>query len=131
MADLFWLSDEHWAMMEPFMPKIKPGLERNDGRQDISGIIQVVKTGCRWCDCPAEYGLPATVYNRFNRWSRRGFWKVMLAAMAKAGWNSEASAIDATYFTAHRSAHGGKGGQDARHRPFASQPDHQDPRPRR
>ena len=29
MADLFWLSDEQWAVMEPFMPKNQPGPERN------------------------------------------------------------------------------------------------------
>ncbi len=110
MADLFWLSDEQWAVIEPFMPRNQPGPERNDDRQVISGIIHVVKTGCRWCDCPPEYGPPTTVYNRFNRWSRRGFWKAMLAALAKAGWTGEANAIDATYVRAHRSAQGGKGG---------------------
>jgi transposase len=25
MADLFWLSDEQWAVLEPFMPKNQPG----------------------------------------------------------------------------------------------------------
>jgi transposase len=24
MADLFWLSDEQWAVLEPFMPKNQP-----------------------------------------------------------------------------------------------------------
>ncbi len=110
MAELFWLSNEQWAVMEPFMPKNQPGPERNDDRQVISGILHVVRTGCRWCDCPAEYGPSTTVYNRFNRWSRRGFWKAMLAALAKAGWTGEANAIDATYVRAHRSAQGGKGG---------------------
>jgi transposase len=110
MADLFWLSDEQWVVIEPFMPKNQPGPERNDDRQVISGIIHVVKTGCRWCDCPSEYGPPTTIYNRFNRWSRRGFWKAMLVALAKAGWTGEANAIDATYVKAHRSAQGGKGG---------------------
>ncbi|WP_343898755.1 IS5 family transposase, partial [Methylorubrum aminovorans] len=113
MAELFWLSNEQWAVMEPFMPKNQPGPERNDDRQVISGILHVVRTGCRWCDCPAEYGPSTTVYNRFNRWSRRGFWKAMLAALAKAGWTGEANAIDATYVRAHRSAQGGKGGHKA------------------
>ncbi|SFK89760.1 Putative transposase of IS4/5 family [Methylorubrum salsuginis] len=79
------------------MPKNQLGPERNDDRHVISGIIHVVKSGCRWCDCPSEYGPPTTIYNRFNRWSRRGFWKAMLAALVKAGWTGEANAIDATY----------------------------------
>ena len=36
MADLFWLSDEQWAVIEPFMPKDQPGPERKDDRQRIS-----------------------------------------------------------------------------------------------
>ena len=99
------------------MPVNQPGPERNEDRRVISGIIHVLRSGCRWRDCPAEYGPRTTVYNRFNRWSRRGFWKAMLAALAKAGWVAESAAIDATYVKAHRSAQGGKGGR--RRRPSA------------
>lgn len=80
----------------------------------ISGIVHVLKSGCRWRDCPAEYGPSTTVYNRFNRWSRRGFWRRMLAALAEAGWIAETAALDSTYVKAHRSAHGGKGGRPRR-----------------
>ena len=118
MADLFWLSDEQWAMMEPFMPVNQPGPERVDDRQTISGIVHVLRSGCRWRDCPSEYGPPTTVYNRFNRWSRKGFWRRMLAALAEAGWVAETASLDSTYIKAHRSAHGGKGGP--RPRPSAS-----------
>ena len=111
MAELFWLSDAQWAVIEPFMPKDQPGPARKDDRQIISGILHVLTCGCRWRDCPAAYGPRTTVYNRFNRWSRRGFWKAMLAALAKAGWSGEATAIDSTYVRAHRSAQGGKGGR--------------------
>ena len=115
MADLFWLSDTQWAVIEPFMPVNQPGPERKDDRRIISGILPVLTSGCRWRDFPAEFGPRTTVYNRFNRWSRRGFWRAMLSALAKAGWAGEAAAIDSTYVKAHRSAHGGKGGR--RHRP--------------
>ena len=117
MADLFWLSDEQWPVIEPFLPQNQPGPERNDDRQVISGILHVLTSGCRWRDCPTTYGALTTVYNRFNRWSRRGFWRAMLAALAKAGWSGEAAAIDSTYVKAHRSAHGGKGG--LKRRPLA------------
>ena len=85
MADLFWLSDEQWAVVDPVMPTNQPGARRVDDRRTISGIVHVIKSGCRWQDCPAEYGPPTTVYNRFNRWSRRGFWRAMLATLAEAG----------------------------------------------
>lgn len=109
-VDLFWLSDEQWAVLEPFMPKNRPGARRVDDRRVICGIVHVLKSGCRWRDCPAAYGPHTTIYNRYNRWSRRGFWRAMLAALAKAGWVAETAALDSTYVKAHRSAHGGKGG---------------------
>ena len=117
MADLFWLSDAQWAVIGPFMPKNQPGARRVDDRRTISGIVHVLRSGCRWRDCPADYGPHTTVYNRFNRWSRRGFWRGMLAALAEAGWIVESAALDSTYIKAHRSAHGGKGGR--RRRPLA------------
>ena len=110
MAELFWFSDEQWAVMEPFMPINQPGARREDDRRVISGIVHVLRSGCRWRDCPAAYGPHTTVYNRFNRWSRRGFWRAMLATLAEAGWVAETAALDSTYVRAHRSAHGAKGG---------------------
>lgn len=71
MADLFWLSDAQWAAIAPFMPRNQPGPERQDDRRIISGILHVLTSGCRWRDCPAEYGPRTTVYNRFNVLIRR------------------------------------------------------------
>ena len=106
MTALFWLSDAQWAVMEPFMPRNQPGARRVDDRRTISGIVHVIRSGCRWQDCPREYGPPTTVYNRFNRWSRRGFWRGMLSALAEASWVAESASLDSTYIKAHRSAHG-------------------------
>ena len=113
------------------MPRNQPGPERNDDRQVISGIPHVITAGCRWCDCPDAYGPPTTIYNRFNRWSRRGFWRAILAALAKAGWAGYTAALDSTYVWSHRSAHGAKGGSRARDRPVVRRPDHEDPRAHR
>ncbi len=107
---LFWLSDEAWAAIELHLPKNQPGARRVDDRQVISGILHVLKEGCRWCDCPAEYGPSTTIYNRFNRWSRRGFWLKLLDALIDAGAVTRSTAIDSTYIKAQRSAFGGKGG---------------------
>ena len=114
MAELFWLSDEQWQAIAPFMPTNQPGARRKDDRTILSGILHVIKSGCRWKDCPSDYGPSTTVYNRFNRWSRRRFWTGMLEALAKAGWSGEAAALDATYVKAQRAAHGGKGGPASR-----------------
>jgi hypothetical protein len=50
-----------------------------------------------------DNGPHTTVHNRYNRWSRRGFWRAMLAALAEAGWVTETAALDSTYVKAHRS----------------------------
>ena len=110
MRDIFWLSDEAWAVIEPHLPKNQPGPHRADDRRIISGIIHVLKSGCRWQDCPSEYGPHTTVYNRFNRWSRKAHWKRILAALSDGRWITTAVAMDGSYVKVHRCAHGGKGG---------------------
>ena len=107
---LFWLSDEAWVTLEPHLPQNQPGARRVDDRRVISGILHVLKVGCRWCDCPADYGPSTTIYNRFNRWSRRGFWLKLLAALVDAGVVTKSTAIDSTYIKIQRAAFGAKGG---------------------
>ena len=104
------MSDEAWAAIEPHLPRNQPGARRVDDRRVISGIFHVLKSGCRWGDCPREYGPATTVYNRFNRWSARGFWLKLLDALVDAGAVTRSTAIDSTYVKAQRSAFGGKGG---------------------
>jgi transposase len=82
---LFWLSDPQWLRIEPHLPTDVRGVERADDRRVISGIIHVLKSGCRWCDWPPEYGPPTTIYNRFVRWARRGNWENLLRELAGNG----------------------------------------------
>ncbi len=114
MSRLFWLDDEAWAAIEPHLPKNQAGARRVDDRRVISGILHVLKTGCRWQDCPAEYGPPTTIYNRFNRWSRRQLWSRILEALVARGVLALSASIDSSYVKAHRSAHGGTGGRRRR-----------------
>src|SRR5262245_48949073 len=60
------ISDEQWRRIEPHLPTDVRGVERVDDRRVISGIVHVLKSGCRWCDCPPDYGPPTTIYNRFR-----------------------------------------------------------------
>lgn len=95
--------------IEPLLPRNQPGARRIDDRRVIAGIVHMLKCGGRWADCPAEYGPATTVYNRWNRWSRRGIWTRMLAALTEEGWIAETGEIDSSYIKAHRSAGGAKG----------------------
>lgn len=48
MAAEFWLSDDQWAAIEPLLPRNQPGLEGDNDRRVISGIVPVLKIGCRY-----------------------------------------------------------------------------------
>jgi transposase len=89
-------------------------VERADDRRVISGIVHVLKSGCRWCDCPPEYGPSTTIYNRFVRWARRGIWENLFRELSGKGRSADTQMIDSTHVKAHRSAAGGKGGSKSR-----------------
>jgi len=107
---LFWLSDAQWAGIEPHLPRGLRGPERADDRRIISGVVHMLQCGARWRDCPLEYGPYTTIYNRFNRWSKRGRWEAIFAALVETLQGPQALALDSTSIKAHRSAAGGKGG---------------------
>ena len=111
---LFWLSDEQWAAIEPHLPRGLTGPERGDDRRIISGVVQMLQCGARWRDCPPEYGPYTTIYNRFNRWSKRGRWAAIFAALVGDPHVPQPLALDSTSIKAHRSAAGGKGGRRRR-----------------
>src|SRR5271167_1414381 len=112
--NLFWLSDEQWRQIEPHLPTDVRGKDRVDDRRVISGILHVLKSGCRWCDCPPEYGPYTTIYNRFVRWARRGIWENLFRQLAGNGRSADTQMVDSTHVKAHRSASGGKGGSKNR-----------------
>jgi len=72
MPNHFWLSDRHFARLQPLLPTKVWGVPRVDDRRVISGIIHVLQSGCRWRDAPPGYGPSKTLYNRFGRWARKG-----------------------------------------------------------
>ena len=112
--NLFWLTEEQRTKIVPLLPTDVRGKARVDDRRVISGILHVLKSGCRWCDCPAEYGPPTTIYNRFVRWAKRGVWERMFQELSRRGRSTETQMIDSTHIKAHRSAAGGKGGRKIR-----------------
>ena len=114
MAGEFWLSDGHWARLQPLLPNKPRGVPRVDDRRVISGIVHVLQSGCRWKDAPAIYGPPKTLYNRNVRWAAKGVWREVFETLAAAGGPPTEVLIDSTHVKAHRSAAGGKGGRAPR-----------------
>jgi len=77
------LTDEQWAVIEPLIPKPKPGAgrKRADDRKTLNGILYVLKTGCAWEDLPREYGSDTTCWRRLNEWSEDGTWERIWRAL--------------------------------------------------
>lgn len=110
MAATFWLSDTQWAAIEPLLPSFG-GKPRVDDRRVISGILHRFREGLRWRALPDVYGPRTTVFNRFNRWSERGLWQDLFAALARCDEPPLIGMADSTAVRAHRAAAGGKGGR--------------------
>ena len=108
----FDLSDEDWALLEPLLPTSRKSA-RVDDRKIVNAIFYVLRTGMPWRDLPTRYGPYTTAYNRFNRWSRRGIWKLVFAELASKSRDS-LYLIDSTVVKAHRAASGAKGGRKIR-----------------
>ncbi len=81
MSNLFWLTDEQMARLQPYFPK-SHGRQRVDDRRVLSGIIFVNRNGLRWRDAPKKYGPAKTLYNRWKRWGDKGVFIQMMEGLA-------------------------------------------------
>lgn len=116
MSDLYWLTDEQMARLQPYFPK-SHGRGRVGDRRVLSGIIFVKRNGLRWRDAPKDYGSHKTLYKRWKRWSDKGiFIRIVEGLAAPQAPERKTIMIDATYLKAHRTASSlrpKKGVQDA------------------
>ena len=103
MSGLFWLSEAQFLRIKPHLPW-PHGKKRVDDRRVISGIMYVIRNGLMWKDAPSDYGPHKTLYNRFVRWSKRGIFNKIFAALAEEAGEAETLMIDATHLKAHRTA---------------------------
>jgi transposase len=51
----------------------------------ISGIVHVLKSGCRWCDCPPEYGPHTTIFTALCVGLSAGFGTTCSANLPEGG----------------------------------------------
>ena len=103
MSNLFWLTEAQMDRLRPFFPK-SHGRPRVDDRRVLSGIIFINRNGLRWCDAPAVYGPPKTLYNRWKCWCGMGVFARIMEGLASEAAEQKTVMIDATYLKAHRTA---------------------------
>ena len=97
MSDLFWLTDEQMARLQPYFPK-SHGRERVDDRRvfERDHLRQPQRAEVARC---AEGIWPAkTLYNRWKRWSDKGIFVRMMEGLATPqAPDRKTIMIDATY----------------------------------
>ena len=101
------LTDFEWGVIEPVLPKGRPGPRRKDDRGVMNGIFWVLRTGAPWRDLPERYGPYTTAYNRFNRWRKAGVWDRLMDTVTKAH-GGEVQMIDSSIVRVHQHASGVK-----------------------
>ena len=110
MATRSWITDGQWARVAAILSSWPPmGRPPKDNRRFFEAVVWWRRTGVPWRDLPTEFGPWQTVFNRFDRWSRKGRWEELFAAL-RTDVDDEWSSIDSTTNRAHQHAAGGKGG---------------------
>jgi transposase len=70
------MTDEEWALIEPFLPDCKPlGRPRTtDLRAVLDALLYILTTGCQWRLLPKSFPPYSTVQRFFYRWRGDGLW---------------------------------------------------------
>ena len=68
------LTDDEWALVEPFIPPAKPGggKRRTDMRVVMNGVMYILSTGCQWRYLPKDFPPHSTVHHYFVWWQCDG-----------------------------------------------------------
>jgi transposase len=82
-----WLSDGEWAVVTDLLPKQKrrkdgKGRPRRDPREVMSGIVYILFSGAPWHLLPREYPPYQTCHRYFQRWTKAGVFKKVLARLS-------------------------------------------------
>ena len=106
------ISQEAWERIEGLLPGKSGdvGVTVADNRLFINAVFWIAKTGAPWRDLPARFGPWNSVFQRFNRWSKKGVWQKVAEALADDP-DLEWLMIDSTVVRAHQHAAGKKGGK--------------------
>src|SRR5215471_13225157 len=80
------LTDEQWAVLQPLLPRAKPGgrPRKVDMREVVNTILYLNRTGCQWDLLPHDLLPKSTVYEYFSQWRNDGTWQHMMDALRAA-----------------------------------------------
>jgi transposase len=104
----FELSDEQWERVEGLLPGRpgSPGRSGGDNRLFLDAVLWIARTGAPWRDLPERFGESNSVFQRFNRWAKKGVWQRVFDALQDP--DLEWVMLDATIVRAHVHAAGAR-----------------------
>src|SRR5438552_2042392 len=98
------LSDEQWRKVLQVLDHQRgPGRPGKDDRGFVEAVLWWRRTGVPWRDLPSEFGPWKTVFNRFDRWSKKGRWTRLFERL-RVDPDEEWQSIDSTTNRAHQHA---------------------------
>ena len=111
IMDRLILCDQHWERIAQHIigNERTRGSSGRDNRMFVEGVLWIVRTGSPWRDLPEMFGCWNSAFRRFSRWSAKGVWHRIFAAMADDP-DFEYLILDSTIVRAHQHAAGAKRG---------------------
>jgi transposase len=104
------LTERQWSRIAAFLEADRGrGRLGRDDRRFVEAVLWWRRTGVPWRDLAPAFGPWKSVFNRFNRWAKRGKWDRLFAAL-QTDVDGEWHAIDSTINRAHQHAAGARGG---------------------
>jgi putative transposase len=111
VMDRLVLSDAQWQRISGQIigDERSRGTSGRDNRMFVEAVLWIVRTGAPWRDLPEAFGNWNSTFRRFSRWSAKGVWNRIFAAMADDP-DFEYLILDSTIVRAHQHAAGAKRG---------------------
>jgi len=102
------ISDADYERIKPLLTGKPgdPGRNADDNRAFINAVLWIARTGAPWEDLPERYGKSNTVFQRFNRWAKKGRWQAIFEALQDP--DLEQLMLDSSVVRAHQHAAGQK-----------------------
>lgn len=102
------LTDAQWNAIKDLLPGKKgdPGVTAKDNRLFVNAIFYVAKTGVPWRDLPERFGHWHRVFQRFNRWCKKGVFTRIFEVLRDP--DLEVLMLDSTVIRAHQHSAGQK-----------------------